>query len=39
MNNKLLKCKNCKEGIEEQVEDCQFCEDCCYENQMSWQVK
>jgi len=34
--NTLTKCKNCDELIDPKEYDCDLCEDCCYENQMSW---
>ena len=41
MKATLTKCKNqeCEEMIDAQEYECDFCEDCCYEDQMSWQKK
>lgn len=38
MNATLTKCKNCPEMIDVEEHDCDLCEDCCYEYQMSWQT-
>ena len=35
----MTKCKNCDEQINRAEFECDYCEDCCYENQMSWQVQ
>ena len=34
----LTKCKDCDEQIDVNEYDCEYCEDCCHENQMSWQT-
>jgi hypothetical protein len=39
MNKELVKCKTCDERIDPIEHDCDYCEDCCYELQMSWQVE
>ena len=36
--NTLTKCKDCDEQIDVNEYDCEYCEDCCHENQMSWQT-
>jgi hypothetical protein len=38
MNKELVKCKTCDEQINPSEHECDYCEDCCYELQMSWQV-
>ena len=35
----LTKCKDCDEQIDFSEHECVYCEDCCYENQMSWQIE
>jgi hypothetical protein len=36
----LTKCKTCDEQINPaEHEGCNYCDECCYELQMSWQVK
>ena len=37
MNIELTKCKTCDEQINHIEDDCDYCEDCCHELQMSWQ--
>lgn len=32
------KCKTCPEQIDRNEHDCDYCEDCCHDLQMSWQV-
>jgi len=35
----MIKCKNCDEQVNpDEHEDCNYCDECCHENQMSWQV-
>jgi len=34
----MSKCKECDEMIDVKEYDCEYCEDCCYQNQMSWQT-
>lgn len=38
MNKDITKCKTCEEMINTKEHDCEFCEECCYEYQMSWQT-
>jgi hypothetical protein len=33
----LVKCKSCDEKIDPTEHECDYCEDCCYDLQMSWQ--
>jgi len=33
----MVKCRDCDELINPQEYDCDLCEDCCHEKQMSWQ--
>ena len=34
----ITKCKTCDEQIDRSEHECDYCEDCCHELQMSWQV-
>jgi hypothetical protein len=38
MNKELVKCKTCDEKIDISEHECDYCEDCCHDLQMSWQV-
>ena len=38
LKTELTKCKTCDEQIDRAEHDCDYCEDCCHELQMSWQV-
>jgi len=36
----MSECKNCNEQINPaEHENCSYCDECCHENQMSWQVQ
>ena len=37
-NKPIDKCKTCPEQIDRSEHDCDYCEDCCHDLQMSWQV-
>jgi hypothetical protein len=36
LKTELTKCKTCDEQIDRAEHDCDYCEDCCHELQMSW---
>lgn len=38
LKTELSKCKTCDEQIDRAEHECDYCEDCCYELQMSWQT-
>jgi hypothetical protein len=37
-STELSKCKTCDEQIDRAEHECDYCEDCCHELQMSWQT-
>jgi len=38
LKTELSKCKTCDEQIDRAEHECDYCEDCCHELQMSWQT-